>query len=114
MLYPCLCTSSLQADVFSYGLLLCQLIADVSYDPEELPRSPDFGLAREAFTKMVAEQSLGDGATRDPPPDDLLQLAFDCCSVSVVMQLRLDGAERCFAKMVSIEVSVFQNRSSWN
>uniref|UniRef100_H2YU50 dual-specificity kinase n=1 Tax=Ciona savignyi TaxID=51511 RepID=H2YU50_CIOSA len=58
-------------DMFSYGIVTCQLIALISCDPEELPRSRDFGLARDLFLKLVSA-SL-------PPPKDYLQLAFDCC-----------------------------------
>ncbi|CAJ0576442.1 unnamed protein product, partial [Mesorhabditis spiculigera] len=59
-----------QTDVFSYGLILCQLIARIDADPEcGLHRTKNFGLNYVRF------------ATYCPPdtPLSLLKLAFSCC-----------------------------------
>ncbi|CAK8681300.1 unnamed protein product [Clavelina lepadiformis] len=72
-----------KADVFSFGLLICQLVALVTSDPEELPRRNDFGLAEDLFLKMANNPSprnkSPDAST--PPPKEFLQLAFDCCQI---------------------------------
>eukprot|EP00062_Callorhinchus_milii_P014530 gi/632963808/ref/XP_007898090.1/ PREDICTED: dual specificity testis-specific protein kinase 2 [Callorhinchus milii] len=58
------------ADVFSFGIILCEIIARVQADPDYLPRTENFGLDYDAFQHMVG----------DCPPD-FLQLAFNCCNV---------------------------------
>ncbi|KAA0719237.1 Dual specificity testis-specific protein kinase 2 [Triplophysa tibetana] len=59
-----------KADVFSYGILLCEIIARIQADPDYLPRTENFGLDYHAFQHMVG----------DCPPD-FLQLAFNCCNM---------------------------------
>uniref|UniRef100_A0A8C6PJT9 dual-specificity kinase n=1 Tax=Nothobranchius furzeri TaxID=105023 RepID=A0A8C6PJT9_NOTFU len=60
-----------KADVFSYGIILCEIIARIQADPDFLPRTENFGLDYHTFQHMVG----------DCPPD-FLQLAFNCCNVS--------------------------------
>ncbi|CAL8313833.1 unnamed protein product [Gadus morhua 'NCC'] len=59
-----------KADVFSYGIILCEIIARIQADPDFLPRTENFGLDYRAFQHMVG----------DCPPD-FLQLAFNCCNM---------------------------------
>ncbi|XP_029309975.1 dual specificity testis-specific protein kinase 2 [Cottoperca gobio] len=59
-----------KADVFSYGIVLCEIIARVQADPDFLPRTENFGLDYHTFQHMVG----------DCPPD-FLQLAFNCCNM---------------------------------
>ncbi|KAM5248249.1 dual specificity testis-specific protein kinase 2 [Ctenodactylus gundi] len=59
-----------KADVFSYGIILCEIIARVQADPDYLPRTENFGLDYDAFQHMVG----------DCPPD-FLQLTFNCCNM---------------------------------
>ncbi|XP_051556287.1 dual specificity testis-specific protein kinase 2-like isoform X2 [Myxocyprinus asiaticus] len=59
-----------KADVFSYGIILCEIIARIQADPDFLPRTENFGLDYLAFEHMVG----------DCPPD-FLQLAFNCCNM---------------------------------
>lgn len=59
-----------KADVFSYGIILCEIIARIQADPDFLPRTENFGLDYHAFQHMVG----------DCPPD-FLQLAFNCCNM---------------------------------
>ncbi|NXK56239.1 TESK1 kinase, partial [Chauna torquata] len=61
-----------KADVFAYGIILCETIARVPADPDYLPRTEDFGLDITAFRTMVGIDC----------PAAFLQLAFHCCSVS--------------------------------
>ncbi|XP_014380764.2 dual specificity testis-specific protein kinase 1 [Alligator sinensis] len=58
-----------KADVFAYGIILCEIIARVPADPDYLPRTEDFGLDIAAFRNLV----------RDDCPAPFLQLAFHCC-----------------------------------
>ncbi|XP_032062927.1 dual specificity testis-specific protein kinase 1-like isoform X6 [Aythya fuligula] len=61
-----------EADVFAYGIILCETIACVPADPDYLPRTEDFGLNVTAFHTMVGLDC----------PAAFLQMAFHCCSVS--------------------------------
>uniref|UniRef100_A0AAQ4PYQ5 dual-specificity kinase n=1 Tax=Gasterosteus aculeatus aculeatus TaxID=481459 RepID=A0AAQ4PYQ5_GASAC len=59
-----------KTDVFSFGIILCEIIARVQADPDFLPRTENFGLDYHTFQHMVG----------DCPPD-FLQLAFNCCNM---------------------------------
>nr|XP_038027949.1 dual specificity testis-specific protein kinase 1-like isoform X11 [Anas platyrhynchos] len=60
-----------KADVFAYGIILCETIARVPADPDYLPRTEDFGLNVTAFHTMVGLDC----------PAAFLQMAFHCCSM---------------------------------
>ncbi|NXK00931.1 TESK1 kinase, partial [Corythaixoides concolor] len=60
-----------KADVFAYGIILCETIARVPADPDYLPRTEDFGLDVTTFRTMVGIDC----------PTAFLQLAFHCCSM---------------------------------
>ncbi|XP_038132036.1 dual specificity testis-specific protein kinase 2-like [Cyprinodon tularosa] len=59
-----------KVDVFSFGILLCEIFARIPADPEVLPRTQDYGLDVEAFSRMVPDC-----------PQRLLQVAASCCMV---------------------------------
>ncbi|XP_018429795.1 PREDICTED: dual specificity testis-specific protein kinase 1-like [Nanorana parkeri] len=61
-----------KADVFAFGIILCEIIARIPADPDYLPRTEDFGLDIKSFRDMVQP---------DCPPA-FLQLAFHCCWMS--------------------------------
>uniref|UniRef100_A0A7G3AGM5 dual-specificity kinase n=1 Tax=Lutzomyia longipalpis TaxID=7200 RepID=A0A7G3AGM5_LUTLO len=58
------------SDVFSYGIILCELIASIEADPDVLPRTDSFGLDYLAFVDLCPA---------DTPPA-FLRLAFYCCT----------------------------------
>ncbi|NWH67595.1 TESK1 kinase, partial [Geococcyx californianus] len=60
-----------KADVFAYGIILCETIARIPADPDYLPRTEDFGLDVTTFRTMVEIDC----------PEAFLQLAFHCCSM---------------------------------
>ncbi|XP_026576602.1 dual specificity testis-specific protein kinase 1 [Pseudonaja textilis] len=60
-----------KADVFAYGIILCETIARVPADPDYLPRTEDFGLDVAAFCNLVGADC----------PAAFLQLAFHCCTM---------------------------------
>ncbi|NXX05900.1 TESK1 kinase, partial [Larus smithsonianus] len=60
-----------KADVFAYGIILCETIARIPADPDYLPRTEDFGLDIATFRTMVEIDC----------PTTFLQLAFHCCSM---------------------------------
>ncbi len=59
-----------KTDLFSFGIILCEIIARVTANPDELPRLGDFGLDKEAFRMMTGEC-----------PEQLLLVAFSCCEM---------------------------------
>ncbi|NXW66028.1 TESK1 kinase, partial [Eurystomus gularis] len=60
-----------KADVFAYGIVLCETIARIPADPDYLPRTEDFGLDVTTFRTMVGIDC----------PAAFLQLAFHCCNM---------------------------------
>ncbi|XP_070587376.1 dual specificity testis-specific protein kinase 1-like isoform X1 [Erythrolamprus reginae] len=60
-----------KADVFAYGIILCEVIARVPADPDYLPRTEDFGLDVAAFCNLVGADC----------PAAFLHLAFHSCKM---------------------------------
>uniref|UniRef100_A0A8D0DME9 Protein kinase domain-containing protein n=1 Tax=Salvator merianae TaxID=96440 RepID=A0A8D0DME9_SALMN len=59
-----------KVDVFSFGIVLCEILARIPADPEVLPRTQDYGLDVAAFQGMI-----------DECPKRVLDLAASCCRV---------------------------------
>lgn len=74
------------ADVFSYGIVLCQVIGRTEADPDVMPRNGNFTVNEAAFTTQFAG---------DCPPH-LLQLAFHCCALKpqVVLDILIQHLTR--------------------
>ncbi|XP_037027147.1 serine/threonine-protein kinase TAO1 [Bradysia coprophila] len=58
------------SDVFSFGIILCEIIARIEADPDILPRTDSFGLDYLSFVDLCPN---------DTPPV-FLRLAFYCCT----------------------------------
>ncbi|KAI5723020.1 hypothetical protein M8J76_017143 [Diaphorina citri] len=59
-------------DVFSYGIVLCEIIGRVPADPDYLPRSPDFGLDQTDFRNKFCASC----------PEPFVRIAFLCCDLN--------------------------------
>ncbi|XP_002072648.3 uncharacterized protein LOC6651413 [Drosophila willistoni] len=57
------------SDVFSFGIIQCEIIARIEADPDLMPRTPSFGLDYLAFVELCP---------MDTPPV-FLRFAFYCC-----------------------------------
>ncbi|ESP02443.1 hypothetical protein LOTGIDRAFT_138405 [Lottia gigantea] len=62
------------ADVFSFGIILCEITARIDADPDVLPRTVNFGVDYVALAEMVVYSPL-----------EFLHLAFKCCHVSTLI-----------------------------
>ena len=60
-----------QADIFSFGILMCELIARVSADPDFLPRTQNFGVDYKAFSVLCPLC-----------PPDFLKTTFSCVTIA--------------------------------
>ena len=58
-------------DIFSFGIVICEIISRVKADPDELPRTNDFGLDVVAFTEKFGRTT----------PEHFLLLAAACCDM---------------------------------
>uniref|UniRef100_A0A8B9FKN9 Protein kinase domain-containing protein n=1 Tax=Amazona collaria TaxID=241587 RepID=A0A8B9FKN9_9PSIT len=59
-----------KVDVFSFGIVLCEILGRIPADPEVLPRTQDYGLDVAAFQGMISEC-----------PKQVMDLAARCCWV---------------------------------
>ncbi|XP_015281985.1 PREDICTED: dual specificity testis-specific protein kinase 2-like [Gekko japonicus] len=80
-----------KVDVFSFGIVLCEILGRIPADPEVLPRTQDYGLDVAAFQEMIG------GC-----PKQVLDLAASCCrleafkrpSFTELLEELEDAAER--------------------
>jgi len=92
---PC----SQQTDVFSYGIILCEVISGCpGADPEELPRTNDFGLNVEEFSEMASDC-----------PAELLNLAVRCCQ----LQSNLRPKFTDIVKIIDIIIDIYSDVSGY-
>ena len=60
-----------KADIFSFGIILCEVIGRLDADPDVLPRTENFGVDYIAFSAVCPSC-----------PPDFLKLAYSCVRVS--------------------------------
>ncbi|XP_034935704.1 LIM domain kinase 1 isoform X2 [Chelonus insularis] len=77
-----------KVDIFSFGIVVCEIIGRVQADPDYLPRSSDFGLNQKAFREKFCANC----------PETFYMIAFLCCDLNPdkrppfeVMEVWLEG-----------------------
>lgn len=65
-----------KVDVFSFGIIMCEIIGRVQADPDFMPRTDDFGLNQQQFIEAFCR--LND----DPCPEMFYKIAFLCCDLN--------------------------------
>lgn len=77
-----------KVDVFSFGIVLCEIIGRVNADPDYLPRCSDFGLNQNVFKEKFCATC----------PQHFYKIAFLCCDLNPdkrppfeVMEVWLEG-----------------------
>ncbi|XP_065202071.1 LIM domain kinase 1 isoform X2 [Planococcus citri] len=77
-----------KVDIFSFGIVLCEIIGRVQADPDYLPRSSDFGLNQAVFREKFCTNC----------PEAFCQIAFLCCDLNPdkrppfeIMEVWLEG-----------------------
>lgn len=83
-----------KVDVFSFGIVLCELIARVKADPDEMPRTTNFGLDHVKFSHMIGDC-----------PRPLFHLAKECCKMNMDERPNFDVAENGLNVLLSISRS---------
>ena len=61
-----------RVDIFSFGIICCEIIGRVQADPDYLPRTSDFGLNVELFRKKYCESDC---------PKHFIRIAIACCEL---------------------------------
>lgn len=65
-----------KVDVFSFGIIMCEIIGRVQADPDFMPRTDDFGLNQQQFIEAFCRL---DG---EPCPELFYKVAFLCCDLN--------------------------------
>ena len=64
-----------KSDIFSFGIILCELIARCTADPDYLPRTANFGVDYRIFSESMVHDSC---------PPTFLKIAFRCVTVGLI------------------------------
>lgn len=77
-----------KVDIFSFGIVVCEIIGRVQADPDYLPRSSDFGLNQNVFKEKFCSNC----------PETFYMIAFLCCDLNPdkrppfeIMEVWLEG-----------------------
>ncbi|XP_055592053.1 LIM domain kinase 1 isoform X2 [Uranotaenia lowii] len=79
-----------KVDIFSFGIVLCEIIGRVQADPDFLPRTSDFGLNQVVFKDKFCTQC----------PEPFYKIAFLCCDLNPDKRPPFDLLEIWFKGMV--------------
>ena len=90
-----------QADIFSFGIIMCELIARVEADPDILPRTPNFGLEYVSFSALCGPAC----------PPDFLKLTFTCVSIDPESRPRAGDLVSSLGEMRDTQVEVERKES---
>ncbi|XP_041972334.1 LIM domain kinase 1 [Aricia agestis] len=80
-----------KVDVFSFGIVLCEIIGRVSADPDVLPRRADFGLHEAAFVDKFCRDC----------PEPLYRAAFLACDLDPDARPPVSVLEEWLERLVS-------------
>ncbi|XP_074968595.1 protein ELYS-like [Phalacrocorax aristotelis] len=79
-----------KVDVFSFGIVLCEILGRIPADPEVLPRTQDYGLDVAAFQGMISKC-----------PKRVMDLTASCCQALLELYL-LEGVEEIYKHAITI------------
>ncbi|XP_064540648.1 LIM domain kinase 1 isoform X2 [Drosophila montana] len=65
-----------KVDVFSFGIMICEIIGRVEADPDYMPRNSDFSLNQQEFREKFCAQC----------PEAFVKVAFVCCDLNPDMR----------------------------
>lgn len=86
-----------KVDVFSFGVLTCEIIGRVKADPDYLPRLSNFGIDEEKFCKEFCEGC----------PELFYKIAFLCCDLDSDKRPEFCDLEKWFESLLlHIEVGL--------
>ncbi|XP_058465809.1 LIM domain kinase 1 isoform X2 [Malaya genurostris] len=88
-----------KVDIFSFGIMLCEIIGRVQADPDYLPRTSDFGLNQTVFKEKFCGQC----------PESFYKIAFLCCDLNPDRRPPFDLLEvwfECMARHAAIGKSL--------
>jgi serine/threonine protein kinase len=88
-------------DIFSYGIVVCEMITRVKADPEQLPREKNFGLDVEAVRSMIGDCPL-----------PFFHLATECCNLDPDKRPNFSLVEQGLNRLLAVAMSAEPNFSS--
>lgn len=92
-----------KADVFSYGIILCELIGRCEADPDVLPRTRKFEVDFDEFAQLACEGC----------PPEFLKLAKECCSLLPQLRPEFPQILQTQEELIrSIQIGQISNRNS--
>ncbi|XP_070491317.1 LIM domain kinase 1 isoform X3 [Chironomus tepperi] len=65
-----------KVDLFSFGIIMCEIISRASADPDFMPRTDNFGLNKQQFIEMFCMNP------NDHCPEIFYRIAFLCCDLN--------------------------------
>uniref|UniRef100_A0A8C5H098 non-specific serine/threonine protein kinase n=1 Tax=Gouania willdenowi TaxID=441366 RepID=A0A8C5H098_GOUWI len=80
-----------RVDIFSFGIMICEIIGRVNADPDYLPRTSDFGLNVAGFLQQCYTPLC---------PPAFLPLAAICCDMDPDKRLSFSKLEECLENLL--------------
>lgn len=81
-----------KVDVFSFGIIMCEIIGRVQADPDFMPRTDDFGLNQQQFIEVFCHQD-------DPCPEIFYKIGFLCCDLNPDRRPSFKGLAEWFDRL---------------
>jgi len=78
------------SDIFSFGIILCEMIGRVEADPDFLPRTKNFGVDYLAFSELVSPDC----------PLDFLKVSYSCVTIDLEMRPNCDKLQCSFKQIL--------------